>query len=200
MKITALKEQVKNPDRVNVFVDEKYALSLTIAEIVDHKVRVNNELDETRLEYLKKVSSDGKIRQRAYEWLLNRPHSTRELKDYLRRKKIGPELVEKLISDFTDKSVLNDERFTEWYTERALRKNKSVRMMSHELRGKGVSFEVGKLADTDDMASLSNLIAKLADRPRYADQSRLIRFLQGKGFSYSDIKSALKLREPEQEI
>lgn len=200
MKITALKEQVKNTDRVNIFVDGKYSFSLTISEVIDYKVRVGNDLDEAGLEALKKASSDGKTRARAYEWLLNRPHSTRELRDYLRRKKTEPELVEKLVTEFTEKKVLSDERFAEWFTERAVRKNKSARMTQNELRSKGVRLEAGTTdAAVNDMDALKALLVKLASRPRYADQARLIRYLQGKGFSYSDIKEALKLREPEQD-
>ncbi len=197
MKVTALKEQVKNPDRVNVFIDGAYSFSLSLGEVIDYKVRVGNELDEAGLSELKKVSSDGKVRMRAYEWLLNRPHSTRELRDYLRRKKVEPDLSERLISEFTEKSVLDDSRFAEWFTERAQRKHKSVRMTRNELRGKGIIAD--SLPTNTDKESLEVLIAKLAGRPRYSDQARLIRYLQSKGFSYGDIKEALMLREPLQD-
>ena len=33
--ITNLKQGVKNPNRVNVFVNSKYALSLDVAQVVD---------------------------------------------------------------------------------------------------------------------------------------------------------------------
>lgn len=197
MKITALKEQLKNPSRVSIFVDGKYSFSLTIAEVIELKVRIGNELDELSLETLKKASTDGKIRMRAYEWLMNRPHSTREFVDYLRLKKTDGELIDKLVAEFTAKGVLSDERFTEWFTERAVRKHKSARMVQNELRGKGV--QIKSYANIDDQASLSALIDKLAGRSRYADQAKLIRYLQGKGFSYGDIKTALSLQEPEQD-
>jgi len=199
MTITALKEQIKTPDRINIFVDGKYSFSLTFSEVIDYKVRMGNELDEVALEVLKKASTDGKIRMRAYEWLLNRPHSTRELKDYLRRKKTEADFVEKLVNEFTDRGTLSDERFAEWFTERAVRKNKSARMVQNELRGKGVQSAV--MEGVDDKASLAALVIKLASRPRYAvDQARLIRYLQGKGFSYGDIKEALSLQQPEQDV
>lgn len=201
MRVSSLKEQISDTDRVNVFVDGKYSFSLTIAEIIDNKVKIGKELDQADLDTLKKVSSDGKIRMRAYEWLMNRPHSTRELSDYLWRKKVESELIEKLVAEFTEKKVLSDERYTEWFTERAGRKHKSARMTQNELRGKGIQVKTGAMAGPglDDLASLKSLIAKLSSRPRYSDQARLIRYLQGKGFSYADIKMALKLREPEQE-
>jgi hypothetical protein len=33
MKITAIKQQVKNPERVSVFIDEKYEFSLSLDEL-----------------------------------------------------------------------------------------------------------------------------------------------------------------------
>lgn len=73
MKITALKQQVKNPERVSVFVDEKYEFSLSLDEVVKHKIKNGDELDKADVKKFKKISEDGKLRARALEWLLNRP-------------------------------------------------------------------------------------------------------------------------------
>ena len=71
-------------------------------------------------------------------------------------------------------------------------------MMQSELRGKGIQAKPGDTSPAvTDKIALENLIAKLADRPRYADPARLIRYLQSKGFTYSDIKEVIKFREPE---
>ncbi|MEX1995188.1 MAG: hypothetical protein WD887_00210, partial [Candidatus Saccharimonadales bacterium] len=91
MKITSLKQQIKNPERVSIFVDNKYSFSLSLDELVAQKLKKDTQLDEARLKTLKKLSADGKSRARALNWLLIRPHSTRELQDYLRRKKTDPE-------------------------------------------------------------------------------------------------------------
>ena len=204
MKITALRAQVKNTDRVNVFVDGKYSFSLTLSEVVDHAVRKDMELDEATLTNFKKISTDGKTRMRAYEWLMGRPHSTREFTDYLRRKKAEPELIASLADEFTQKGILSDERFAQWFAERAGRKHKSARMTQNELRSKGVGREVidtmAAGQDRSDVGALQALLAKLQGRPRYADQAKLIRYLLGKGFSYSDVKDALNKVEPEQSV
>ena len=46
MKITALKQQIKNPERVSIFVDEKYAFSLSLDELVKYKLKNGDELSE----------------------------------------------------------------------------------------------------------------------------------------------------------
>ena len=44
MKITALKAQVKNTQRVSIFVDERYSFSLSLDELVKYKIKQNDEL------------------------------------------------------------------------------------------------------------------------------------------------------------
>ncbi|MBR3322230.1 RecX family transcriptional regulator [Candidatus Saccharibacteria bacterium] len=86
LRITDLKQGVKNPNRVNVFVNGKYAFSLDVAQIVDFKLKVGLVVFEEQLAEYKKASEFGKMYQRALEWALMRPRSVRELQDYLVRK------------------------------------------------------------------------------------------------------------------
>lgn len=203
MKITALKAQIKNPERVSIFVDGKYSFSLTVNEVISQKLKRDLEVTDLEVIAFKKLSSDGKIKARAYEWLLNRPHSTRELKDYFYRKKVDLDLQARLVAEFTKKQVLNNDRFADWSAERLTRKNKSFRAISNELRSKGVDQvtiqSIASRQGNNDKQALQHLIAKLKSRPKYIDQKKLIAHLLSKGFSYSDVKSALSLQEPEQE-
>ena len=84
--ITELKQGVKNPNRVNVFVNSKYEFSLDITQVVDFKIKVGMEISPEQLLEYKKASEFGKLYQRALEKALTRPHSEREMRDYLVRK------------------------------------------------------------------------------------------------------------------
>ena len=84
--VTNLKQGVKNPNRVNVYIDDKYAFSLDVSQVVDYKLKVGRELTEEELAELKKASEFGKLYQRTLEWVLMRPRSVRETRDYLSRK------------------------------------------------------------------------------------------------------------------
>ena len=88
MEITDLKQGVKNPNRVNVFVSGKFAFSLDVTQVVDLKLKIGQTLTEEKLIECKKASEFGKLYQRTLEWVLVRPRSEREVKDYLFRKKI----------------------------------------------------------------------------------------------------------------
>ena len=94
-KITELKSGIKNPNRVNVFLDGKFAFSLDIQQVVEMGVKVGLVISEEELAKYQEASEFGKAYQRALEWALMRPRSERELRDYLRRREMTREAKEK---------------------------------------------------------------------------------------------------------
>ena len=196
MKITSIKQQIKNPDRASIFLDSKYAFSLTLNELVGEKLKIGQELDEAEHKRLKKLSDDGKIRARAMEWVMSRPRSKREFRDYLRRKKVDLELVESLEKDFVNKKWLDDGSFTNWYVDVLRRRGKSERAIVAELYKKGISRESMSENYAKDEESetlrLRELIAKKQKISRYRDdKDKLKQLLLRQGFSYDSIKQEL---------
>ena len=86
LKITDIRQGVKNPNRANIFINDKYSFSLDVSQVVDFKLKVGLEISEEELAEYKKASEFGKLYQRTLEWVLMRPRSVRETKDYLYRK------------------------------------------------------------------------------------------------------------------
>lgn len=197
MKITSLKTQIKNSERVSVFVNDKYSFSLSLDELVKYKLKKDDELSAPEIKKFKKISTDGKLRARALEWLMNRPHSEREFRDYLYRKKAEPEQIENLVSEFTKKSYLDNAKFTAWFSELLIRRNKSNRAISSELYGKGISreliAEVLEQAASDEEARLKIIILKKAKLSRYQkNPQKLKKYLVDQGYSYQLINETLK--------
>ncbi len=202
MKITAIKQQIKNPQRVSIFLDEKYSFSLSLDELLRQKLKNGDEIDQTAEKKLKKISADGKLRTRALEWTLNRPHSTRELRDYLYRKKAEPDMNDSLVSEFTDKGYLDDRKFGEWLVQLQKRRGKSDRAIRSELFKKGISRELAdnllQTDEDDEAARLKIIIAKKQKLSRYKnDTQRLAKYLTSQGFSWPLVKEYLKPDDPD---
>jgi regulatory protein len=203
MKITALKQQVKNPERVSIFVDERYSFSLSLDELVTHKLKKDQEVTEADVKRFKKISADGKLRGRALEWLMNRPHSEREFRDYLYRKKAEPDQINGLVDEFTQKGYLDNAKFAQWFSELQARRNKSDRQIKAELFKKGIGREL--VAETleqgggDETARLKLLIEKKSKLSRYqTDPQKLMQYLVAQGFSWQSVKQALSVDEPDE--
>lgn len=208
MKITAITIQAKNKNRVNVMVDGTYRLSLDVAQYADLGVRIGKDYTEEELTALETESSYGKVYGRALEYCLMRPHSAREVRDYLYRKTrdtrtktggvkpgVSPEITERVFARLVEKGYVDDEKFARYWVEnRNLSKGASRRKLTAELRSKGVSSEIIErlLQETDrsDTGELQKIIAR--KRARYPDNQKFIHYLARQGFSYDDIKQALE--------
>jgi regulatory protein len=197
MKITKITTQKKNADRVSIFVDGVYSFSLSLNDLLKTKLKTNQDLSDSDLKKLKKISDDSKLKMRALEWLLIRPRSKKELIEYLRRKKIDPEAIDIWVNDFEKKRYVDDTRFATWWTEqRRTGKKKSARFIAQELNQKGVNREIIQEViqknETTDSDTLRALIEKKKKLPRYAvDEQKLITYLQRQGYSFSLIKEVL---------
>jgi regulatory protein len=212
VRVTALTAQQKDQNRVNVMVDGVYRFSLDIAQVIDLGIRVGKEYSEDELVALETESQFGKLYGRALEYSLSRPHSSREMRDYLYRKtrttkvksKKTGELFEKpgvsqtittrVYDRLVEKGYIDDEKFTKfWVENRNLKKGVSQRKLQAELRTKGVESEIIEryLADSsrNDEDELQKIIAK--KRGRYDDEQKFMQYLARQGFSYDDIKQAL---------
>ena len=195
MKITKISEQVKNPNRVSVYVDGKYSFSLNLDQLLETKLKVDTEFDEAKLKEFIKLSQIGKLKMRTLEWLIIRPRSAKELKDYLRRKKVEPEEANNLIKYFQTKNYQNDEVFTKWWLQQRLAKQKSLQFIRFELRTKGVNSETIQLVLEEGAVNeeqiLRELVTKKRRQAKYQDNQKLTEYLLRQGFNYSLIKDVL---------
>lgn len=196
MQITAIKAQVKNPARVSVYVDGAYALSLNHSQLLEQKLHVGLQLDQERVNELKRASDFGKAYERSLMFAMLRPRSTREMRDYFRRKKWDAQDCDAILQKLTAKGYVNDKIFAKsWVQSRALTKNMSRRKLTLELKQKGVTESVIQEAieggEYNEQSALHELIAKKRRLGRYQDPQKLMQYLARQGFSYDDIKLAM---------
>ena len=211
MKITDISLQARDNNRVNVSIDGVYSFSLDIAQVTDLNLKVGRELSDGELEELQEESQFGKLYMRALEYCLRRPHSVKEVRDYLwrktqptlRKKQMGIDnpvvyserVASRVLSKLQQKAYVNDEAFARWWVEnRQLSKGVSQRKLTAELRSKGVHADIiaQTLEKTDrtDEQELRKVIAK--KHRRYAgDRQKFVQYLVRQGFSYDDVVSAL---------
>lgn len=213
MKITDIQLQARNPNRVNVSVDGAYRFSLDVYQVGELGIKVGRLLDEQVLARLEGESEYGKLYARALEYCLMRPHSVREVRDYLwrktrttkvRSKKTGElydrkgvshENAERVLLRLTEKGYADDEKFTRfWVENRNQTKGSSLRKLTMELRAKGVDPATINRALSESERSDGDEIKKMIEkkRRRYPDDQKLMQYLLRQGFGFDDVKSALE--------
>lgn len=105
LKITAIKAAIKNENRANIFVNDEFAFSLDIAQIVDFRLKVGQEISQAKFTELQQASEFGKLYQATLEWVLMKPRSIRETRDYLRRKLSKRQAENKLRTQNKERSI-----------------------------------------------------------------------------------------------
>lgn len=213
MKITSVSAQVRNPDRVNISIDGLYRLSLTVMQVVDLGIKVGVEVSDELLEKLEQESSFGKLYQRTLEYCLMRPHSAREVRDYLYRKTkttkyrqkqtgeikerqgVSQSVADRVFGRLVEKGYIDDEKFAAyWIEHRNQTKGTSRRKLHAELSAKGVENRIIdsalSLSERNDEEELVKVIAK--KQSKYPDQQKFMQYLARQGFRYDDIKTALE--------
>lgn len=83
--ITKLKAQ-KNKNRVNLFLDNKFAFGLSLNEVVKLGLAVGQELSQKEIEKIAFSSQLEKLYNKTLNLLSYRPRSEKEIRNYLRKK------------------------------------------------------------------------------------------------------------------
>lgn len=85
-KITDLKSGIRDQNRVNIFIDNEFAFSLDLAQVVDYHLKIGKVLKPAEIEEIKRASAYGKLYSQTLEWVLMRPRSIKETRDHLTQK------------------------------------------------------------------------------------------------------------------
>ena len=200
MKITAIKQQAKRSDRYSIFVDNKYAFSLSEAGLISSQLASGQALDDGELKRLKKAAGLDKAYYNALRYVAIRPRSTWEMQMYLQRKAVDVDAATEVLRRLAEARLLSDEEFARaWVANRRLLKSTSKRRLRLELRQKHVPDDVITRALAEDEADERQVLRDLIEkkRRRYPDQLKLMQYLARQGFTYDDIKYALSAEADE---
>jgi regulatory protein len=136
-KITALTRQKRNPDRINVYLDGKFAFGL--AAITAVSLRVGQTLTPSEIDSLQGSDLEEKAKEVALRFIEYRPRSIAETRQHLLKKEYPEDVVERVIERLTAVELLNDAAFARyWVEQRQTFKPRSQLAIQQELRQKGV--------------------------------------------------------------
>jgi regulatory protein len=197
MKITDIKQQVKNQSRYSVYVDQKYSFSLSESGLITAGLHTGQEFTKQELDSLKDTAARDKAYMRSLAYVARRPRSEWEMRDYLRRKEYDEPVAGEVVAKLKGLNLLDDRAFAaSWVQSRRLLKPVSKRRLVQELRQKRVANDIidAVLAEdkADDRSVLLDLIERKRRQAKYHDDQKLMQYLARQGFNFDDIKDALQ--------
>lgn len=196
MKITSIRRQVKRQGRYSIYVDEKYAFSLSDSGLLDLKIYVGQEITAKQLQDYNDSSKIDKAYGLTLAYVARRLRSEWELKEYFRRKNIDDNAGSVIIDRLRHFGYVDDFAFARsWMDNRRTVRPVSKRRLSQELRQKHVSDDViRQILDEDnipDLQTLRQLVNKKRSQSRYQDPTKLMQYLARQGYNYDDIKQVV---------
>ncbi len=202
--VTALKIQARNPERVNVHLDGRYAfaLSLNIAQGLSQ----GQALSADEIARLKAADQPAAACRRALRFLARRRRSIHETRNHLRRGGYPAAVVDTVIARLRERRYLDDAEFArQWVAERERFRPRSGRALRWELRQKGVGGgEIdGALSGLDEVASaraaLRGRLARWQGLARQDFKAKVFGFLGRRGFSCEIAEAAFERAREERE-
>ncbi len=198
-RITALKVQEHNSQRVNVYLDGEFAFGLS--RITAAWLRVGQELSDEKISELTGQESEEVAYQKALQLLERRPRAEAEIRNHLARHKTPEAVIDAVLERLRRSSLVNDEAFARnWVENRTEFRPRSRRALAVEMRQHGLSSETIQqtLSETDlDEESLAYQAGlkqsrKLSQLEWLDFRRKLSAFLARRGFGYEVISPVVQ--------
>lgn len=197
-RITAIEAQKKNPNRVNIYLDDAYAFGLS--RIVAAWLQVGQELSAEKIAELQAGDSREVAMQKAMNFLSYRARSVQEVRQNLQKHEFNEDVIEDTIQKLERAGLLNDKEFARaWVENRNTFRPRSRRALGMELRRKGIveeNYQPVLDSDVDEDALALQAAQKYARRLKGLDwqdfRNKLGGHLGRRGFSYDVIAPVVR--------
>lgn len=198
-KVTALKIQARNKNRVNVYLDGDFAFSLVKIEAA--RLRVGQALSDGQVERLKQADALETAYESTLKYLAYRPRSEAEIEQYLRKKQLAGEQIKLVVARLKQAGLVDDSTFAaQWVENRTTFRPKAKRALKAELRAKGIAAKdmEAALVGVDEAEAARQLAASRAPRllrqkmSRMEFRRKLGGYLARRGFNYETISEAVE--------
>lgn len=210
--ITKISTQQKNPDRVSVEIDGKFAFGLEATDLMKFGLKKGHQLTEDDASELIVVDEGARATDAAVLFLGYRPRSEREVRIRLRKRGYSPEAIDVAVQRTREWGYLDDQKFAEfWVDNRTTHKPRGKRLLRQELREKGVEQriidEILDDADIEEYDAALQLARKRNDSLTHLSHDlryrRLSGYLARRGYGWDVVgpvlREVLVEEDPEEE-
>lgn len=195
-EITNLEVQKKDDRRVNLYLDDKFYAGVSIELVMKHHLKKGMEIGKDELDELVLEDEKGKALDKAVKYISSTLKTTRQIRDYLKKKEYNPQTIDYVIEKMQEYKYLDDESYAKAFISTYSGKYGKLKLIS-ALKSKGVSDNIiDNVLSSEDLKmenSIENTANKyLKNKPRTSETyMKLSRFLYSRGYEYDDIKSLI---------
>lgn len=164
--ITALHVQANDSQRINLFIDQKFALGISLNTLAREKLYIGQQLSEDDVQRLERAEHADRALRAAIRAIEQRPRSIAELRDRLQRKGFEAEAIEQALERLQQLELIDDAAFARrWIENRQLLRPRGPGALRNELRRKGIASALIDEA-LDDASLLGDIDAQAEQSAR----------------------------------
>lgn len=202
-KITKLERQKRRSNRVSIFLDNTFFCGISENLLSKLDLFEGKEVDEEEIRKLVEEKAFTEAKEKTLRLLSHRMYSEQEIKDKLKKKGYEDDIIDKVVGDFKNSSLIDDYAFAKAFVHDSVRLNpKGSFRIAYELKKKGISeviinkvFSEEKVVEGDFDRAFEIARRRLETLKKISDKikikRRLYNFLLRRGFSYETIRAVL---------
>jgi len=200
--ITKIEEQKRNKDRVNIYIDDEYAFSLSREVLIKEGIKLKEKVDIEKIKKAAKEDNYMKCKSAALR-IIERTHKTeKEIRERLLKREYDIETINRTISFLKEYNLLNDENYAKMYIKDKS-KSQGKKKIKYDLLRKGlddnlIEKEIAKIDSDEEEDIAYNLankkynILRKRENDNYKLSQKLYRFILSKGYSYDIASKVIK--------
>ncbi|WP_349818013.1 MULTISPECIES: recombination regulator RecX [Clostridium] len=200
--ITKIEVRKRNKERVNIYIDEEYAFSISAELIYKENIKVKDKIDVDSLKKLADEDNYIKCKNTALKTIERTYKSEKELAQKLALKGYDDHIINRTINFMKEYNLLNDNNYATMYVKDKSR-NIGKKKIKYSLLQKGIDEEIieselEKINNDEvkaivyEMALKKYKVFSKRENDNYKLTQKLYRFLMGKGYDYDLIKDVVK--------
>lgn len=194
--ITDIKPQVKNPTRCNIYLDNSFYCGLELETVMRHRLKIGASVSPEFLDEIQAESETMRALDKALNFISRSQKTKKQVEDYLESKGYLKKTIEAVLDKMSAYKFVNDQNYAKDYVKSAS-KNKGKRLISLELKRKGVSIDdmsealndIDGETETEAATKIAEKYLKNKEKTR-ENAVKCYKYLLSKGFDYETAKEA----------
>lgn len=186
-------EQQKNKNRVNIFIDGSFFCGLEKETAVIYRLKEGKIVDENLLSEAITKSEEKRAFEKSIDYISDRLHSKKEIKDKLLKKGFTINVIESVIYKLEEYHYIDDDLFAKNFIEQNTKYSKAV--LTGKLIQKGIEKDLidknlANLSDTSEFDNCLTIAEKLLKSTKILslnDKQKFYAKLARRGFRHDTI-------------
>jgi regulatory protein len=198
-----------NPERYNLFFEDKFAFSVDEAVLVRYQLAKGKEIDQWTIEEMVFEDQVRKAYNKALHYLGFRMRSEGEVRKKLKEKEFGEAVIDEAVKKLYSHNFLDDQAFSEAFMRTQIKSGKKgPKAIQQEMQTKGIDKQMQKnvldsYSEEEQLEIALGLAEKIAAKEGMKTPSQIKQkindSLMRKGYSYPLIKQAIEQLELEKD-